>query len=493
MRMRLEKGSALVVVLVLVMSVFVIGIGTVKGSGEMDGGVDDLMEDEPKEIHDWEELYNVRDDLDEDYILMDTLDNDTHGYDDYVDTDEGWNPIGDDDNPFTGTFNGNEHEISDLYIDRPNTDYVSLFGYVDDEGEVRNVGVVDADVSGDGRVGGLVGKNWDGTVENSYATGNVSGNDWVGGLMGDNSGTVANSYATGDVSGEWAVGGLVGRNILGTVENSFWDIETTGENYSDGGTGKTTTEMKDVATFTDTETEGLDEPWDFVGNPNDDEGDEDIWDIDDNEEINDGYPFLTWEHEEEDDEEDDDETDTYDLTITIKGEGSTDPEKGTHTYDEGDEVTVEATPDDGWYFEGWTGSYIGDELEIELEMDEDKHVTANFEEIGEDQIVLTVDVDGDGAVEPAGEQVYEVGEEGTFKVAEEYEENFIRWEGDVPEDKEEDLEITIEVDEDTTLRAVFEEEEDPDDEEDDDTPGFTSMILILGIIIAVAIYQKKKQ
>jgi len=52
----------------------------------------------------------------------------------------------------------------------------------------------------------------------------------------------------------------VGYN-QGTVSNSFWDMETSGMEESDGGTGKTTVEMQDIGTFADTATEGLDDPW----------------------------------------------------------------------------------------------------------------------------------------------------------------------------------------------------------------------------------------
>jgi len=131
----------------------------------------------------------------------------------------GWEPIGDWHNRFTGTFDGNEHEISDLYIDRPGTSHFGLFGPVDDGGEVRNVGVIDAYVSGFKNLGGLVGIN-DGIVEDSYASGNVSGGHWISGLVGRNDGIVKNSYATGDVSGDGRVGALVGRND-GIVKNSY--------------------------------------------------------------------------------------------------------------------------------------------------------------------------------------------------------------------------------------------------------------------------------
>jgi len=93
-----------------------------------------------------------------------------------------------------------------------------------------------------------------------------------------------------DVSGDNFVGGLVGYNSSSTVSNSFWDMETSGQTTSAGGTGKTTIEMHNVATYTDLATVGLEFPWDFVGNPFDDTGNEDFWDID--EEINNGYPYL---------------------------------------------------------------------------------------------------------------------------------------------------------------------------------------------------------
>jgi len=151
-------------------------------------------------------------------------------------------------------------------------------------------------VTGDYYVGGLVGQNSYGTVSDSYSTGSVTGSSYVGGLVGVNLDTVNNSYSTGSVNGDDYVGGLVGSNYLlgnnGAVSNSFWDIETSGQATSEGGAGKNTTEMQSIATFTDTETEGLDEPWDIIAvgglgerNP------AYIWNIVHNE----TYPFLSWQ------------------------------------------------------------------------------------------------------------------------------------------------------------------------------------------------------
>jgi hypothetical protein len=97
--------------------------------------------------------------------------------------------------------------------------------------------------------GGLVGLN-EGIVDNSYSTGSVVGNDTVGGLVGSNGvqSTVNSSYSTGSVAGNSSVGGLLGASS-GLVTNSFWDMETSAQNISAGGTGKNTTEMKDINTF----------------------------------------------------------------------------------------------------------------------------------------------------------------------------------------------------------------------------------------------------
>jgi hypothetical protein len=106
-------------------------------------------------------------------------------------------------------------------------------------------------VNGSARVGGLTGDNWyyRGIVSNSYSTGSVTGFSKVGGLVGvNNYGNVTRSYSTGRVAGSAQVGGLVGYNTA-TVSNSFWNVETSGQSNSQGGAGKTTTEMKILATF----------------------------------------------------------------------------------------------------------------------------------------------------------------------------------------------------------------------------------------------------
>ena len=96
-------------------------------------------------------------------------------------------------------------------------------------------------VSGANDVGGLVGRG--SSISGSYATGAVSGTFRVGGLIGQAREDTSSSYAVGRVSGSGAVGGLIGDNT-GTVTDSYWDTVTSGQSHSDGGQGKTTSELQ---------------------------------------------------------------------------------------------------------------------------------------------------------------------------------------------------------------------------------------------------------
>ncbi|WP_026807867.1 beta strand repeat-containing protein [Aliarcobacter lanthieri] len=133
----------------------------------------------------------------------------------------GFNPIGNDTNIFTGTFDGKGFTISNLYINRPTQDYVGLFGITNNP-TIKNIGLENLSIVGKDSVGGLVGNHLYGTISNSYASGTVSGGSKVGGLLGENSnGTIENSYASGTVSGGSKVGGLLGYNTFGTILNSY--------------------------------------------------------------------------------------------------------------------------------------------------------------------------------------------------------------------------------------------------------------------------------
>jgi flagellin-like protein len=166
----------------------------------------------------------------------------TISYDLETPINQGFNPVGTYDYveqtiEFTGSFDGQNHTISNLSINR--LDYVGLFGAIGAGGEVKNVGVINVNITGEKKVGGLVGRNY-GTVSNSYSTGNVTGESYdVGGLVGFNynDGTVSNSHSTGNVTGAGDVGGLVGYNEGGNISNSYSTGNVTGEDEVGGVVG----------------------------------------------------------------------------------------------------------------------------------------------------------------------------------------------------------------------------------------------------------------
>ncbi|RKJ70021.1 leucine-rich repeat domain-containing protein [Butyricicoccus sp. 1XD8-22] len=142
------------------------------------------------------------------------------------DKDNQWAPIGTSySKPFNGIFDGADHIISGLYINLSYGGYQGLFGCVGNDGIVKNLGV-DGSISIAGsasslRIGGVVGRNYGGTVKNCYNKSSIVGTgdaEYVGGVVGDNSGTVENCYNSGSVEGKYG-GGVVGHNIGGTVKN----------------------------------------------------------------------------------------------------------------------------------------------------------------------------------------------------------------------------------------------------------------------------------
>ena len=278
------------------------------------------------------------------YELTADLEFDTNGNgaadaaDEYWNGGAGWVPIGgagttldaglyDLENPFTAIFEGNGHTVSHLFIETDTILLVGLFGFAGSSSNIRNLGLIDADVSGPevaaglvglnrsrirgsyvtGRVsgiynvGGLVGINDDfAEIRGSYATSHVSGDDDVGGLVGDNRGEIVASYATGRAVGNTDVGGLIGNHKStgeisagyatgtvsggsnaggliglfegGSINASYWDKQTSG--HATGGLpfGRTTAQLQSPRSYSgiygswnlDVNGDSVnDDPWDF--------------------------------------------------------------------------------------------------------------------------------------------------------------------------------------------------------------------------------------
>ncbi|MCA6128122.1 GLUG motif-containing protein [Thalassolituus oleivorans] len=188
------------------------------------------------------------------FELTTTLDFDTNAdgvmdtNDGYWNGGDGWMPIGSSSTPFSTTFDGNGHQIRNLYINRNNANYIGLFGAISGESaQLRNVGLTGElmQVQGYNYVGGLVGyANSAARIEQSYVTGAVTGDWYVGGLAGYfYSSVINNSYVTGAVTGDYFVGGLVGHISDSAINSSFATGAVTGNSYMGGLVGANSTSI----------------------------------------------------------------------------------------------------------------------------------------------------------------------------------------------------------------------------------------------------------
>ncbi len=143
--------------------------------------------------------------------------------------------VGTSTNAFTGTFAGLGHTISNLTISAGGADTLGLFSYTEAGSSIRDIGLLGANISGRNYVGGLVGRNNNGSIANAYVVGSVSGNSIVGGLIGTNSGVVSNSYAAGSVLGGERIGGLLGEGHGGSITNAYASSSVSGTGSYVGG------------------------------------------------------------------------------------------------------------------------------------------------------------------------------------------------------------------------------------------------------------------
>lgn len=173
----------------------------------------------------------------------------------------GFVPIGKITSKFTGTYDGGNFRIFRLTINRPEANYVGIFGYVDG-GVIKNLTVSRAEITGGDNsgiiagfslngwlkelrvrgtlkggthIGGVVGFNF-GEVESVSANVEVAGRSYVGGLVGFNRGKITETSARGHVEGSGnGIGGLAGNNYDGEISRSQANVEVYGNNATSYG------------------------------------------------------------------------------------------------------------------------------------------------------------------------------------------------------------------------------------------------------------------
>jgi len=170
---------------------------------------------------------------------------------------------------FAGTFDGNGYTMSGLTINKPAVNYQGLFGTANNGAQFQNVTLNNFDIKGHGEIGGLLGigqtitmKNinitnsrihgngWDTgglvgyivtpTVENCHSSAQVSGNEYVAGLIGyvGQGGTITKSSSTGSASANDIAGGLLGGHLgygYLLISESFSSASVSSINSNAGG------------------------------------------------------------------------------------------------------------------------------------------------------------------------------------------------------------------------------------------------------------------
>ncbi|MBN1340880.1 MAG: VCBS repeat-containing protein [Bacteroidales bacterium] len=125
----------------------------------------------------------------------------------------GFKPIGNYTVAFSGTYDGQNHIISNLIINRPYETGIGLFGRTVSPAVIKNLLLQGTSISASSMAGGLAGSCSGTMVENCSSSGNVSGGgNQIGGLTGEikNSSVVENCHTEGTVAGNSHIGGLIG-------------------------------------------------------------------------------------------------------------------------------------------------------------------------------------------------------------------------------------------------------------------------------------------
>lgn len=185
----------------------------------------------PTVIYNISDLQAIQNDLSGSYVLGANIDASVTAT---WNNGAGFVPLGNMVQSFSGQFDGNGYSISNLYINRPFSDEVGLFGSIGLTGSVQNVVLSSANVTGDLDTGALVGLNA-GSITNSSAEGTVTGVIDVGGLVGENDGNISNSSSDASVVATIANGGgLVGGIYASSLTPTGVHSVTISNSYSTG-------------------------------------------------------------------------------------------------------------------------------------------------------------------------------------------------------------------------------------------------------------------
>lgn len=228
-----------------------------------------LVTTEPYEVSSCSELQNISNDLTGYYELAGDINcSDTVSWN----SGTGFIPIGNGSGNFTGVLEGKNFTITNLFINRPGSDYQGLFQDIESNATIRNVTLENVSITAHNYIGGLVARN-KGNISGSFVSGVIDGNSFlgglvaynnpgvittsfssinltgasgtIGGLVGQNIGEISVSYSTGNVTGDFFVGGLVGYS-QSAIANVYSTANVTGTDYVGGLIGYQTSSINNA-------------------------------------------------------------------------------------------------------------------------------------------------------------------------------------------------------------------------------------------------------
>ena len=302
------------------------------------------------------------------------------------------------------------------------------------------------------KVGGFAGSIYNGYIEDCYALGSVSGYNptnpiyaYVGGFVGEleshdaGDAEIYNCYSTGYVTGTSGgyLKGFCGfeEGSWNTYSDNFWDTQTSGRATSECATGKTTSQMKDIATFS-------------------------AWDIEMSiVYLNDGYPFLGWQIEGASIWYIAGECEYLLETSSSEGGSVNTPGEGSFCYENEEVVGIVAVEEEGYLFTVWTGDVgtVGDiyNPSTTITMYDSYIITANFEVASRS---LYISSTPGGSVTTPGEGMFYYDADEVVNIVAEADEGyaFVSWTGDTSTITDiEDPTTTITMSDSYVIKASF--------------------------------------
>ncbi|MEQ8526114.1 MAG: T9SS type A sorting domain-containing protein [Gracilimonas sp.] len=184
---------------------------------------------DPYQISDIQQLQEVSNHLDKHFILVNDIEAaETSSWNDG----KGFLPIGSNDKGFTGSLDGKDFRVNKLNINRPNSEYVGLFGLLNNA-ELQNIHLDSIFIKGGNTTGSLAGRASKSTISGSSVTGKITGRTYVGGIVGFNRGRVENTESKTSVIGRSYVGGVTGIN-RGRVIRAVAEAQVSGTGHNIG-------------------------------------------------------------------------------------------------------------------------------------------------------------------------------------------------------------------------------------------------------------------